>query len=62
MSILTPKGKMTTMVDNNKIYSEMNQMREDQQALTQKMDLLQEEAYMVTKDLASTQGVVKQAP
>jgi hypothetical protein len=61
MSSFPPEEKMTTMADNKKLYSEMNQMRAEQQALVQKMELLQEEAYKVAEELAVAQGVVKQA-
>jgi hypothetical protein len=40
MSIFPPEEKMTTMVDNKKLYSEMNQMRAEKQDLAQNMELL----------------------
>jgi predicted nucleic acid-binding Zn-ribbon protein len=47
MSIFPLEEKMTARADNKNLYYEMNQMRAEQQALAQKMDLLQEEAYKV---------------
>jgi hypothetical protein len=60
MSTLPPTEMMETMEENRKLYSEMNQMRVQQQAHAQKIETLQEEAYKVTTEVAVVQGMVKQ--
>jgi hypothetical protein len=51
MGTLPPTEVVTAMNENKKLYSEMNQLRVEQQARTQQIEVLQEEAYRVTNDL-----------
>jgi hypothetical protein len=60
MSTLPPAEMVTPMVENTNIYLEMNQIRVEQKACTQKIETLHEEAYKVTRELEATQGMFKQ--
>jgi predicted nucleic acid-binding Zn-ribbon protein len=60
MGTLPPAEVVTTMDENRKLYSEMNQLRVEQQACMQNIEVLQEESYRVTMALAATRGIVKQ--
>jgi hypothetical protein len=59
MSTLLPAEVVTTMAENRKLYSEINQLRAEQQDRAQKIEVLQEESYKVTTELVATQGIVK---
>jgi hypothetical protein len=59
MSTLPPVEVVTTMAENRKLYSEINQLRAEQQAHAKNIEVLQEESYKVTVELAATQGKVK---
>jgi hypothetical protein len=45
------------MDENNKMYLEMNQLRVEKQANAPKIEVLQEESYMVTMTLATPQSI-----
>jgi hypothetical protein len=60
MGTLPPAEVVTMMNENRKLYSEMNQLRVEQQARAQQIEVLQDEAYRVTTTLATTQGIIKQ--
>jgi hypothetical protein len=49
MSTLPPTEVVTTMAENMKLYSEINQLRVEQQAHMQNIEVLQEESYKVTQ-------------
>jgi hypothetical protein len=59
MSTLPLIDVVTTMAENKNIYLEINQLRIEQHACAQKIEVLQEESYKVTMDFSSTQGMVK---
>jgi hypothetical protein len=61
MSTLPPTENMVAIMENRKLYLDINQMRAEQQAHTQNIETLQEEAFLVTEELAVAQGIVKQA-
>jgi hypothetical protein len=46
---------MTTMQESKKLYSEMNQLRVEQQAHMQQIEMLQEEALKVVEEITEVQ-------
>ena len=48
------------MVENRKLYLEINQLRTKQHVRAKHIEVLQEDAYKVIAELAATQGTVKQ--
>ena len=61
MGTLPPTVVVTMMNKNKKMYSEMNQLRAEQQARAQHIKVLQDEADIVTTTLATTGSLLKQA-
>jgi hypothetical protein len=55
MGTLPPTEVVTAMNKSRKLYSEMNHLREEQQAYMQQMEFLQEEAYRLIATLTMTQ-------
>jgi len=49
------------MNENKKLYSEMNQLRGEQQDRAQQIEVLHDKAYRLTLALAATQGIIKHA-
>jgi hypothetical protein len=61
MSTLTPTKGMIAIVENRKLYLEINQIIFEHQNLVHKLDPLQEEACQVIEKLVVAQGIVKEA-
>ena len=59
MDTLQPTEMVIAINENQKLYSEMNHLREEQQARTQKIEVLQEKSYRVTVTLTTTQEIIK---
>jgi hypothetical protein len=50
-----------TMDENMTLYLEMNQLRAEQQAHAQNIEVLQDEAYRVIMNLTTTRVIIKHA-